>query len=426
MPLIKERLKHNDFNILDYIQTQTDDFIKTPFNEVDSVIFAQFAYLYFDRFISTTAQDKQWQPISCLYKAEEFDYMLHDTLYFNDNKRLLASLCASARYRDVMMNYYDSKFDVKTQEQFCAVSFMLPTKEVVVSFRGTDSTVIGWKEDFNMLYLSPVPSQISAVNYLETVAEKTGANIYVTGHSKGGNLAVYSALFCKKEIRDKIIRVYDLDGPGFDSHIWQDHNEEVEQIKEKITKIMPEGSFVGVLLYNQIQPKPIKSSSIGMLQHETYTWQINENEFVSTQSMSTHVKNIDKTIDTMLSELSTEQRKLVVETVFSVIEKTNALRLNDFIPLLIKEKDAIIGAIGEIDSETASFVKEVFMQMIKGYLLPNHKKADDKKVEDKKVDGKTPFAIFERGLRSFLGDSKNKEETEIATDIAEQISDQEI
>lgn len=402
MPIIKDKLKHSDFNILNYIQTQTDDFTRTAFNEVDSVIFAQFTYLYFDKFISSFEQDKMWVPISQMYKAEEFEHMTADTLYPSDNKNLLIALCASPRFRDVQMNYYDNKFDVAAQEQFCAMSFKLPSGEVVVGFRGTDSTVIGWKEDFNMLFLSPVPSQISAVNYLEKVADKTKANIYIVGHSKGGNLAVYSALFAKKQVRDKIIRVYDLDGPGFQSQVWDEHEVDSDEIEQKITKVMPEGSFIGIVLSSPIKEKAIKSSAFGMLQHETFTWQISDNEFIASESVTSHVKYIEKTLDDMLVELDIEQRKLVVDTVFKVIDKTSAERLNDIVPIIIKEKDTILEAINEIDEQTAKFVKEVFIGLIKSYFAPSFKRDSDKKAEEKKRDEKKAIAIFERGIRGIL------------------------
>ncbi|MFI3142249.1 MAG: Mbeg1-like protein [Clostridia bacterium] len=384
-----------DTNIIQYVQNQTDSFNKTAFNEVDSVVFAQFTYLNFSRFVSSSEQNQVWVSISSLYKAEEFSHMLDLTLYPASNKNLLEALCASPRYRDVLINFYDEKFDVQAQEQFCAITFKLPNDELVIGFRGTDSTVIGWKEDFNMLYLSPVPCQVSAVNYFETVAQKVQGNFHIVGHSKGGNLAVYSSLFANEEAQSRIINVYDLDGPGFQTKVWEEKNS--EEITSKIIKISPEGSFIGFILNSPIPIKVIKSSKIGLFQHETYTWLIDGNEFIESDEVTSRVKYVDKTLDELLNNLSIDQKRLVIDTVFSVISTTNAQRLSDVMPLIIRERETIIKAIKQLDEPTALLVKDVLKNFMISYIVP----INTNKKEEKAADEKKERLSFDKIVKTF-------------------------
>ena len=61
---------------------------------------------------------------------------------------------------------------MNTEEQFSALEIVLGKKESFISFGGTDDTLIGWKEDFNMCFLSPIPAQTDAKAYLEDVCRK--------------------------------------------------------------------------------------------------------------------------------------------------------------------------------------------------------------------------------------------------------------
>ncbi len=69
------------------------------------------------------------------------------------------------------------------------------------------------------------------------------------GHSKGGNIAVYSAMECDSSIQSRIIKIYSHDGPGFKEDILK--GGKYELIKDKIYKILPQSSIVGMLLHHQ-------------------------------------------------------------------------------------------------------------------------------------------------------------------------------
>lgn len=130
----------------------------------------------------------------------------------------MTALAASPRFRNIQMLGYTEQFDAAEEKQFAAVCFQITPDLCYIAFRGTDSTLVGWKEDFNMAFKCPVPSQKTAVRYLTDAARHCRGKILVGGHSKGGNLAVYAAVKCSEDIQKRIERVYSHDGPGFWQH----------------------------------------------------------------------------------------------------------------------------------------------------------------------------------------------------------------
>ena len=108
---------------------------------------------------------------------------------------------------------YDSQ-----DKQFAAVTYVIPNGPTVVAFRGTDSTIIGWKEDFMISYTS-VPSQDLALSYaIKHVGEADG-DVIILGHSKGAHLALFAAAHLEEKYQDKLLHVYLNDGPGFNPDI---------------------------------------------------------------------------------------------------------------------------------------------------------------------------------------------------------------
>lgn len=357
--MLKEK---TESTILEYLEQVRDDFFQTPFHEIDALILSQMSYLNLEGIVPNLEDDSPVLPIPSLYKIENFDDMVKDTLAPSLNIKLLRRICASPRFRQVTLHAYANKYDTLTEEQFSAVTFFLPTGKTVVTFRGTDLTITGWKEDFNMLFLSPVPSQNSSVDYLEEIAQKTTGEILVIGHSKGGNLAVYSSAFCKKEIKPRIIQVYNLDGPDFPKDIVEYEN--YAEAEKKVIKIVPEGSFIGNIFENRIEPKIIKSYNFSLLQHDPFSWHCDEITFHESGSFSHHIQHLDKTLNTLTYELDVSQRKLLVDTLFEIISSTKLESLSEFSFSILREKESIKKALKEVDPEIANCMKEMLKRLV--------------------------------------------------------------
>lgn len=361
IPYRTEKNKGKHETIYEYAEREFDSFEEVPFHQVDSLILAELCYLDFSIFFEKNKKD--WIPLSFMYKKECFNDLFQYTIFTAKDQKLFTSLCASPRYRDIKIGRYVTKYDVETQEQFSAVTFLLPTGQYVCGYRGTDVGVVGWKEDFNMLYLSPVPSQISAVRYLKEVSSEVNGSLILLGHSKGGNLAVYAALFAGKQIEPRIDKVYNLDGPGFQEDVLDVLKN--SKVKDKIIKIMPEGSFIGVILNTVEHTIWIKSNRIGFMQHDAHAWLSENCTFVTSKGVTAPVRHMDQRFHSLTNHLSMEERKVAIDTVFSILQDLNAEKLSDLAPLLVKENERIRMALRDLDEETANCIKECFRQFMK-------------------------------------------------------------
>lgn len=362
MPNPIEVLKNKYETIIEYADRELSTFHELPFHEVDSLIFAELSYLDFTN-IFQNPEETEDIFLQDLYKKELFPSLFQYTVFTNKDKTLFEKLCASPRYRDVKIKYFSNKYDVDTQEQFAAVTFQLPDHSHILSYRGTDIGMIGWQEDFNMLYLSPVPSQVSAVRYLREVSGKTSGPLTLVGHSKGGNLAVYAGLFSGLTVEKRISNIYNLDGPGFQNDVLEVM--ENSSIRSKIIKIMPEGSFIGVILNTVEETKWIKCNKIGFMQHEAHSWLSENGKFITSKGVTHRVRHMDQSFHALVNELSVQQRKEAIDTIFTILQEINAEKLSDLAPQLLKEKDTIKTALGELDPQTADCIKECFRQFMK-------------------------------------------------------------
>lgn len=357
---IVDRIKGQGMNVIEYIDTQHLSFEEKPLDEIDSLIFSLISYLKLDKIVGM--ESEEWIPLSQIHKEEDQEYLLTNTFYPSKSQELIHAIGTNPRYQNVTMNYHTEKLDKDTEEQFSAITFQLPTGELLIVYRGTDTAVVGWKEDMNMTFLSPVPSQLSAVEYLEFVASKTEAPMYLMGHSKGGNLAIYSSAFCEKEIHNRIQRIYSLDGPGFSSGTLDSIYH--KDIIDKVVNYIPEQSIIGLFLDSVGEVNFINSNRIAMLQHNGFMWVIDENGFEPSEK-SRYSRQIDESFNLWIDELNIEQRKLFVDTLFSVIDVSKAENVTDLTRYMIKEYEAIWDKIKEIDEETSACIRKMLKRLVK-------------------------------------------------------------
>ena len=305
-------------NILDYIHWRGDlTFVQDPPNPVDNLIFSEIAYCDF-RGIVPTAQEG-----GSLTLAETCDRYLaarmNQLKLINNPRPLLIAAAASRRFRNVLLSAYADQIDAEKQEQFAAVTFTVPGIAVYVAFRGTDTTITGWREDFNMSFLPETPGQQDAVRYLNEAAERTGLPLVVGGHSKGGNLAVYAAAFTDPAVQKRVMYVCSNDGPGFNSKVAG--SEEYAGILPKVRLILPESSLVGILMANRGQRLIVRSKGKGVMQHNPYTWEILGPSFLPVDSLSPSSLLLDETIRRWLDEMSDDERRSFTEAIFVALEE---------------------------------------------------------------------------------------------------------
>lgn len=343
-------------DIIRYIETEFASFTDIKFNAVDSLILSKLSYIRFEGTVPFISERKKSVSLAALLKAEAFDAMFLNLSERETHLRFLFALAASPRFRHTQLNFYVNHSDPVTEKQFSAVTYLLDDATAYIAFRGTDSTFIGWKEDFNMAYLCPVPSQQDAVKYIGAVVKRLGKSVPVRvgGHSKGGNLAVYAAVKCAAPFQKRIIGVYNHDGPGFKDSLFE--SPEFLRIQSRIHTTLPESSLVGLLLRQYDGYTVVKSSRRGIKQHDPFSWQVEGSDFVNAGELKDGAKLRNKTLDEWLETLTDDNRKLFINTLFDVFEATQADTLHELSQEWHKSVSAILYAIKSIDPQTRRFV----------------------------------------------------------------------
>lgn len=255
-------------NMMDYIEWRGDlTFSERPFNEVDGLIFAELSYVDYSNIVPNTVVE----GITLKRAAEEYFLKYPDSrgrlgIVVPDSIHdLLRAAGNSERFGSVVLSGYTAETSEEKEEQFSAVTFTIENRIRCIAFRGTDDSIVGWKENFNMCYMFPVPAQSDAANYLNMVAADWNKDLIITGHSKGGNLAVYAAAYCLPEAQEHITAVYNFDGPGFPTS--QITLENYSRIRGLMTTLLPEADIVGILLDHEDQYHAVKSNAVGVWQH---------------------------------------------------------------------------------------------------------------------------------------------------------------
>lgn len=319
-------------NVFDYLDWRGDlSFSAAPFCEVDNLILSLLSYLDFsDITLEHDTVGLPLEQIAPLYFEQHprgkgsLGVLLSDQIL-----DLLAAAAISRRFGPVRLWGHRSKLNEEQELQFSATTFTLGCGVSFVAFRGTDDTIVGWKEDFNMAVTFPVPAQVEAQAYLERVAENTSDRLLVGGHSKGGNLAVYAAAFASRQTQARLDGIWCNDGPGFLPEMLTTPG--YQAIRDRVLAILPRSSVVGVLLHSDWETVLIESSAPGVLQHDGLTWQVLGPQFVRAAGPSRRSRQVDKTFHTLLLEMDPEQRRQVIDDLFSAGEELGAKTLTDLL-----------------------------------------------------------------------------------------------
>lgn len=316
-------------NIIDYARNWGKySFKDIPLNEVDSLILCQLSYLNYEKFVP--GLDKRNVPVSIqsIYEHPDRDRIMDDYWYRENNKELFQAAAESVRFGSLKMNYYVNIVNEDSEAQFSAVTYVLEDKNVYIAYRGTDATIVGWKEDLNLAFSKPLPSQYLAAEYMDRVAGYIAGNFYAGGHSKGGNLAVYAAMNCGEKTRDKLLRVYNNDGPGFRPEIREQGN--FQAIADRVIKFIPRSSLVGMILEDHCDYEIIESKGIGLLQHNAYSWKVEKGTFKRAENMTSNKIIRDAALNEWILSLSEEETHVFVDTLYEVVSASEASNVFEF------------------------------------------------------------------------------------------------
>lgn len=320
-------------NLYDYLDWRGDvSFEGSPLNEVDNLILSWLSYAQWDGVLPAPGEG---EPLTLTDAAARFfalrsrpqdrsaAYSINPTV---TAEVLLSRLASCPRFQGVRLCGFVNELDEKEEKQFAALT-ILCCDWAYISFRGTDTTFIGWKEDCCLSLSQAVPAQVAAVAYLTRVPETAQRRLYIGGHSKGGNLAVYAGVKCGPEIAGRVERIFNNDGPGFPQAFIE--GEDYRRMLPRIHTIIPQSSVVGLLLEHREAHVVIKSAQISVLQHNGVNWEVLGPEFVREKELTSASQALDRTLKQWMATLDDDARRAFIEALFSLLSATGATRIEE-------------------------------------------------------------------------------------------------
>ncbi|MBE6549073.1 MAG: DUF2974 domain-containing protein [Ruminococcaceae bacterium] len=349
--------------VFDYIDWRGDlTFDQSSMGEVDALILSMISYVDFEDIL----QEEDGSPSMTLLDVARKYARMHrgkpqklGLIVPPEVVSIMVKAAKSKRFGGLFVHSYVNIVNAETETQFSAVTFSYGEKAHFIAFRGTDDTLVGWKEDFNMCFMHPVPAQLEALSYLEAIAQKNMGRLFLGGHSKGGNLAVFSAVRACPQTRERIITVFNNDGPGFTREFVE--SIEYTDMLPKIRTLVPQSSVVGMLLEHEGVYEVIKSAQSGILQHNAFFWEVLGNSFVHLNTVTGESMMIDRTLKKWLSEMSPEVRETFVDSLFETIAASGATTLTE----LNADKIKLVKTWNNLPPESRALVRKCISILIR-------------------------------------------------------------
>ena len=359
-------------NIMDYISWRGDlSFEQSQFNEVDNLILACFSYVNLDGISAVTKQKgiglkKLTKEFMKLHTMKELEA---DKSFIRLAPFMMMEMAKSVRFGKCVVRNYVNDIVTEAEQQFAAMEIVLEDGTSYVSFRGTDDTIIGWKEDFN-LSTGVVPAQKRAIEYLQKISEHTDGMLRVGGHSKGGNLAIYGSVMCKSA-HEKILEIYSNDGPGFSREFQE--LPETKEMMPKIIRIIPEYSIIGTLLEHEKEPVIVASSSKGLLQHDAFSWEVQGPALVRRDSLNKTALRFIEILHKWIDGMDMEQKRLLIEDLFATLQASGYENLSEVQSGGLKSLAAMVKRVEKFAPESRGMMQELLTAICGGWLQADTK-----------------------------------------------------
>lgn len=404
-------------NIVDYVRTDFRSFTEHPFTAVDSLVLSELSYIRLPIVVPVfaVARSVDTVPVGALLRAEDFPSMFaSDSQQVNSTRLdLLVAVAESPRFRGLRVGEYARRDDAGREQQFAAMTFDLsdcagirtsygPGGLLYVAFRGTDGTLLGWKEDFNMAFRCPVPSQDAAAEYVASVLDRSAGvpggeapSLMVGGHSKGGNMAVYAAVrAADRELRrmqrradesgdtqlpaitatagspadggrgaqaadtyaTRIVRVFSHDGPGFPRRL---QAAAFDAMASRISKTVPASSVVGMLMDDRLPYQVVEADAVGIMQHLGMSWQVDHGEFVTASGLSATARFVGSTVNAWMLGIEPADRQRVIDQLYAIFSAPGYRSFGELAENWTTAVPGIVAAARQTDRETRRLVAGV-------------------------------------------------------------------
>lgn len=320
-------------NLLNYIEEVAyQDFYDVPLNRLDILALTEIAYLPFNDLVAPDFTTEKATRLD--HVATQFEALCHgetptiSVTITPERIQLLQLLKDSKRFKAIKVLAYIDDYDKEEEKQFAAMTYKIGQDKLVTIFRGTDDTIIGWKEDFHMTYMAEIPAQQSATEYLQQIMEMSTQTVYVAGHSKGGNLAIYASSQMTTSDQERIAQIIAYDSPGVHPSVIASSG--YQAIKDRIQPIIPQNSIVGMLLETPDNAEIVESKAFGLLQHISFSWEVEGHDFKLAPALTENSIQVDETLKTWTASLNDEELKRFFDLLFGMFTDAGIERLNDF------------------------------------------------------------------------------------------------
>lgn len=362
-------------SIVTYSKNIQRTFEELPLTNVDSLIFTSLAYLNFEsaktslvvgdwheqteKYVSLTPCGGKIVKLHDIISLANWDDLIANSWMTDspESKELLAALQASRRYRSIECACYTNELSRQIEKQFSAVTFVYPCGDKsfnYVAYRGTDGTFTGWKEDFNLCYKDIIPSQRTALSYLSGVTSLNSYPIYIGGHSKGGNLAVFASCCCDAKTDERIKGVFNHDGPSF----LNDPSPRVNNPEwlAKYHKTVPESSIIGMILEDDTHYHVVQSTSHSVFQHNPFSWILENNQFLYQDEINASAKVFDQALSDWIKSATDEERERYIDSIYAILASSGHERFSDFQENTPANVKTIVKNGLSVDKNTMDFI----------------------------------------------------------------------
>lgn len=352
--------------IITYVQQEKRTFAQLPFNVVDSLVLSQLIYLNFKSVVPSLAEQSEPILLKNIFNYGSLNHLINaEVRDIPQNTQLLQALMTSPRFHHLGLNYYQEKIDDQKEEQFTAITYFLDPQTTYLAFSGTGASFIGWKENFNMSFIEPIPSQEDGLAYVRHVLDTlpSATNFFLGGHSKGGNVAVYAGMHLSPSLKSRLLQIYSHDGPGFKTAVFS--SPPFLSIKDKINKTVAQSSVVGMLLAQHEAYQVVKSNRFGLMQHDPFSWLVKNTDFIYAPNHSASALSLGQALNQWIGNLTDDKRALFIDTLYQVIKANQSKNCNELTANWYKETVTILKQMQSLDPATRNFILKTIKALIK-------------------------------------------------------------
>lgn len=319
-----------------------------PLNDVDRLIFSQLAYMDFES-VTEAGCPFSYALAHASFADSPDPSEARFSFQKKDDRRLalLASTCP--RYESVRFAGFVRRYDAQAETQFAALALHVADHHLLVAFRGTDNTLAGWKEDFNLAFMDEIPAQRMAVAYSEEVS-RSARTVTLTGHSKGGNLALYTACACSCALQDKIDLAVSFDGPGLNENVIR--SEGFARVQGRMRAVLPKASLIGRLFQQPQDVRLIDSRVFSLLQHYPYFWKTGSMDFIYLARPTAVSALMGGTLMGLIRRLPPDAREQLICSVYEIFSSAEADTLNALASAWLRSAYSIVSGFFKTDPET--------------------------------------------------------------------------